>query len=424
MCNAAKSSKLNLEGNGTNYCGRELRNQPATRTMASFPPYRFPFASSAMPFSSPVNVEHPGDWLWNASQSYSDQQSFANQQLFSTALVPRMHEEYRAIQDSQTVTAPQQSYLGQSGVLLPTASPSHTTNPAFMLLGTTRQQLQLTPTIVLPQQQLGGMSFPPESMYTSLHNPRPTLYPMGGSTPVPTLESARADHNVRISNFLTTSNNRHPIGSNSIMPQLMGTTSMPGYFSYHNNHTNETNPAHENSTRNIGAWAPSTDSPTNAVSHKSQEPQPQPTYLKAPMLTQDRDWKANPAFPKTAALDEPGQIFPVVLHRVLTELERIPQGHEIAAFCQDGKSFQIRNQYLMEEQILPIFFPKMKSFSSFQRQLNLYNFKRSNRTAGKDRGAYRHELFERDDFLKVYGMRRIKRKGGLPRGSRKRCQLL
>ena len=107
--------------------------------------------------------------------------------------------------------------------------------------------------------------------------------------------------------------------------------------------------------------------------------------------------------------------FPMVLHRVLAELELIGGDRGIATFLPDGRSFQIKNQALFASTVLPVFFPKMKSFASFQRQLNLYDFRRIG-GAGLDRGAYRHESFVRDYPVISCRMRRIKIKGSHHRG--------
>lgn len=108
-------------------------------------------------------------------------------------------------------------------------------------------------------------------------------------------------------------------------------------------------------------------------------------------------------------VSEERQTFPLVLHRALAELEITGQ-IAIASFLPDGKSFHIRSQREFEKTILPIFFPKMKSFASFQRQLNLYDFKRIG-GSGIDRGAYEHELFVRDAPASASKMKRTKLKG-------------
>jgi hypothetical protein len=84
------------------------------------------------------------------------------------------------------------------------------------------------------------------------------------------------------------------------------------------------------------------------------------------------------AFPPLNLRGRPGafETFPMTLHRALAELELTAGGKNIAGFLADGKAFQVRDQYLLEKKMLPIFFPKMRSFASFQRQLNLYDFQR------------------------------------------------
>lgn len=83
--------------------------------------------------------------------------------------------------------------------------------------------------------------------------------------------------------------------------------------------------------------------------------------------------------------------FPQKLHTMLTS---VPQqdAHlaHIVAFTPDGSAFEIHDTEAFVEAILPKYF-KMSSYSSFQRQLQLYSFKRA--TKG---GAYRHPLFHRD----------------------------
>lgn len=106
--------------------------------------------------------------------------------------------------------------------------------------------------------------------------------------------------------------------------------------------------------------------------------------------------------------------FPLVLHRALAQLETVQGGTDIATFMPDGKCFQIKNQYLFEKQVLSVFFSKMKGFASFQRQLNLYDFKRIG-GAGIERGAYHHVLFIRGHPAIAAKMKRTKLKGGPPR---------
>jgi len=107
--------------------------------------------------------------------------------------------------------------------------------------------------------------------------------------------------------------------------------------------------------------------------------------------------------------------FPMVLHRALKELECVFGGRTVATFLPDGRSFQIKDQARFAKQVLPVFFPKMKGFPSFQRQLNLYDFERV-ASAGPGRRAYRHDYFVREYPALSCGMKRTKIKGSHPVG--------
>jgi hypothetical protein len=108
--------------------------------------------------------------------------------------------------------------------------------------------------------------------------------------------------------------------------------------------------------------------------------------------------------------------FPTILHRALTHLEHVVGGAKIATFLPEGTSFQIRSPFLFGRHVLPILFPNMKGFASFQRQLNLYDFKRIG-GLGADRGGYCHPLFVRDNPASASEMKRTKIKGDCRRGS-------
>lgn len=120
--------------------------------------------------------------------------------------------------------------------------------------------------------------------------------------------------------------------------------------------------------------------------------------------------------------------FPMKLHRLLVELTKSQIGQDIASFAPDGKSFAIHNATRFENEILPVYFPRMKHLASFQRQLNLYDFQRvsvrlgggkpeqhdgggSNKKCSNAKGSYYlHNLFVRDRPELCMGMRRIKTK--------------
>mmetsp|Transcript_1826 Transcript_1826/g.2842 ORF Transcript_1826/g.2842 Transcript_1826/m.2842 type:complete len:213 (-) Transcript_1826:284-922(-) len=146
--------------------------------------------------------------------------------------------------------------------------------------------------------------------------------------------------------------------------------------------------------------------PTN-ISSRAASLAPTPYYREQQVKTSSM-WEGMSALPIIPSGGR--ESFPMVLHRALAQLELIEGGTSVATFMPDGKSFQVRNQFLLEKQVLPFFFPKMKGFPSFQRQLNLYDFKRIG-GAGIDRGAYHHELFVRDRPQLSCEMKRTKIKG-------------
>jgi HSF-type DNA-binding len=89
-------------------------------------------------------------------------------------------------------------------------------------------------------------------------------------------------------------------------------------------------------------------------------------------------------------------------------LEMEVGGSEIASFLPDGWAFAIHKPREFANLIMPKYF-RMSRFSSFQRQLNLYDFQRT--TTGKNKGAYYHPLFQRDNPESSNMMKRNKIKG-------------
>jgi HSF-type DNA-binding len=76
--------------------------------------------------------------------------------------------------------------------------------------------------------------------------------------------------------------------------------------------------------------------------------------------------------------------FPHKLHQMLADLEQ--QGRsDIASFMPHGRAFAIHKPAEFTKDIMPKYF-RMSRFSSFQRQLNLYDFQRI--SEGHDKGAY------------------------------------
>jgi hypothetical protein len=89
---------------------------------------------------------------------------------------------------------------------------------------------------------------------------------------------------------------------------------------------------------------------------------------------------------KTGGVTQP---FPEKLHEMLTKETNVP---DIVAWLPHGRAFIVRNPKLFTSQVMAKYFRQTK-LTSFQRQLNLYGFRRI--TQGADAGAYYHELFLR-----------------------------
>jgi len=99
--------------------------------------------------------------------------------------------------------------------------------------------------------------------------------------------------------------------------------------------------------------------------------------------------------------------FPEKLHRMLTLVEQQDLEH-IVHFFSHGRAFIISDSKQFVDEIMPRFF-RQSRLTSFQRQLNLYGFKRI--TQGPDNGGYYHEYFLRGRPALCANMRRKKVKG-------------
>lgn len=128
-----------------------------------------------------------------------------------------------------------------------------------------------------------------------------------------------------------------------------------------------------------------------------------PSAISPPMTT-----KPLASLSTERILQRRSESFPMTLHRLLADLEAAGASH-IATFVGQGDAFLIKNPKMFEEIVIPDYFPRMGSFGSFQRQLNLYDFKRISH--GPHRGAYRHSLFTRQYPLLAREMKRTKIKG-------------
>lgn len=122
-------------------------------------------------------------------------------------------------------------------------------------------------------------------------------------------------------------------------------------------------------------------------------------------------YAAIPAVPSSSSMPPPVQMkrgravkFPKTLHAILMQLDQ--DGRGIAGFSADGSAFVIRKPDEFAKEVLPEHF-KMSNFSSFQRQINLYDFQR---VKGELDISYRHPLFHRDKPELCITMRRTKRK--------------
>jgi hypothetical protein len=87
--------------------------------------------------------------------------------------------------------------------------------------------------------------------------------------------------------------------------------------------------------------------------------------------------------------DPNNDTFPHKLYRMVAEAEE--EGNDnIVSFFAHGKAFAIHKPHDFVREIMPKYFTTSR-MSSFQRQLNLYGFRRI--TEGQDKGGYFHESF-------------------------------
>lgn len=108
---------------------------------------------------------------------------------------------------------------------------------------------------------------------------------------------------------------------------------------------------------------------------------------------------------KTGGVTQP---FPEKLMDMLTKIEKEEKHTSIVGWLPHGRAFIVRKPKEFITEIMPTYFRQSK-LTSFQRQLNLYGFRRL--TQGPDAGAYYHELFLKNRPELCTRMNRQKVKG-------------
>jgi len=86
-----------------------------------------------------------------------------------------------------------------------------------------------------------------------------------------------------------------------------------------------------------------------------------------------------------------GVSFPLKLQRILDKLEA-EDNTDIISWLSHGRAFLVHNPDRFVNELMPVYFNQTK-YSSFQRQLHMYNLQRI--TAGRDKGAYHNPNFLR-----------------------------
>jgi len=112
--------------------------------------------------------------------------------------------------------------------------------------------------------------------------------------------------------------------------------------------------------------------------------------------------------------------FPEKLHRLLKDCEERGEC-DVISFCPHGRAFTVHHVERFCREVMPRYF-KQSRLTSFQRQLNLYGFKRI--ASGADACGYYHELFLKGRPALAIYMRRvgIPKTGGGPSRTPNRTQ--
>lgn len=128
------------------------------------------------------------------------------------------------------------------------------------------------------------------------------------------------------------------------------------------------------------------------------------------VIDEDLEQIANQSFPTKSKKMRRGPRggvttpFPVKLHQLLDS----DLYHDIISWQPHGRCFTLRRPQEFLTEVMPKYFKQTK-LTSFQRQLNLYAFKRI--SSGPDKGAYYHELFLRGKVALCSHMIRMRVKG-------------
>jgi HSF-type DNA-binding len=85
------------------------------------------------------------------------------------------------------------------------------------------------------------------------------------------------------------------------------------------------------------------------------------------------------------------EVFPVKLHMMI-EATSTSTHADIIRWQSHGRAFKVFDRERLVSQVLPHYLPGQKQFSSFQRQLNTYEFLKLTGSSN-DKGAYYHEFF-------------------------------
>jgi HSF-type DNA-binding len=101
--------------------------------------------------------------------------------------------------------------------------------------------------------------------------------------------------------------------------------------------------------------------------------------------------------------------FPLKLQRILDKLET-ENSVDIISWLPHGRAFRLHDVSRFVTELMPQFFNQTK-YSSFQRQLHMYNFQRITSKTNKDKGSYHHPSFIRGEPDKAGLIRRMRVNG-------------